>query len=114
MIDVEVKRFEGHPQFAFRVIREVLGTPVHLGIGLARLPDVRVVPLPSLLGVPNQQVTLKIIARGSGDVEFRLLAPGEELPPDALRMPDLPHRDSDRSAAARSSRLWLPPRSTRR
>jgi hypothetical protein len=89
------------------VIRDVLGTPVNLGVGLATLPEVSVVPLPSMQALPDQQVTLKIVARGSGDVDFRLLEPGEELPPEALRMPDL--REGG-NAATPPSRLWLPPK----
>ena len=77
----------GHPVVTFRVVRNVFGTVVDLGRAIARLPEVRVVELPSLLVTPNPTTQLKVVAAGDGDMHCRLLAPDEEMPDGALEVP---------------------------
>jgi hypothetical protein len=77
----------GNPMVTFRVIRNVFGTVVDLGQAVARLPEVRVVELPSLLVTPNPTTRLKVIAVGDGDMHCRLLAPDEAVPDGAFEVP---------------------------
>ncbi len=92
------ERMTRHPQVVLPAVRDVLGQSVNLGRIILTLPDVRVVPLASLV---RQSVNLKVLPVRDEDIEFRLLGAHERPPPDAITYnPPPPRTDSG---------IWLPP-----
>jgi hypothetical protein len=80
--EAEANRIRNRPPIVFTARETIFGTEVELGAAMGQLPDVHVIELPRL---GRETVTLRVVA-GDDDnvVSCRLLAPGEQPPPDAI------------------------------
>ncbi len=80
--EAEGNRIRNHPPIVFIARETIFGTEVEFGAALGQLPDVHVIELPRL---GHETVTLRVVAADDDNVvSCRLLAPGEEPPPDAI------------------------------
>lgn len=80
--EAEANRIRSHPPIVVTARQTIFGTEVELGAALGQLPDVHVIELPKL---GDDTVTLRIFAADDNNVvSCRLLAPGEQPPPDAI------------------------------